>query len=221
MAGYTPFGSQRYSPQGGGYVQDGGRRAGVGLVLEARGRGPATVAQLSAGGAAEACGLIRIGDTLTRINGKSVAGLTPLEISNIIGGQENTQVLLAFKRVVSSFFSENEEPYEVNLVRGFSAHAAHQQLDSHPNYAPRSGLHSSPGHLQQQYQANGRPNVPHLQAPVHTHQQPDDHQPPVYSIPHPSNMLSPQNLDIWPQQHQPLTHFTTVPAHTAAPPPPP
>ena len=113
------------------------RRAGVGVVLEARGRGPAAVAQLTPGccfpqfavplpvchparlshvlrevirrehcraevdarpvyallgGPAEASGRIRIGDILTAINGQSMAGRTPQEISNIIGGQENTEV---------------------------------------------------------------------------------------------------------------------------------
>jgi len=106
-------------------------------VLEARGRGPAAVAQLTPGGCfpqsavplpvchsaclshmlrgvirrehccagvetrpvyallggpAEASGRIRIGDILTAINGQSMAGRTPQEISNIIGGQENTEV---------------------------------------------------------------------------------------------------------------------------------
>ena len=93
------------------------RRAGVGLVLEARGRGPSFIAELAPGGSADRSGRVRVGDQLLRVDGQLVQGMTPSELSQIISGPEGTAVRLAFRRVTSNFFAENEDNFEVSLVR--------------------------------------------------------------------------------------------------------
>jgi hypothetical protein len=94
-----------------------GRRAGVGLVLEARGRGPSFVAELAPGGSADRSGRVRVGDQLESVDGQLVNGKTPSDLSQIISGPEGTYVTLAFRRVVSTFFTESEDSFEVTLVR--------------------------------------------------------------------------------------------------------
>eukprot|EP00290_Baffinella_frigidus_P050377 CAMPEP_0180391058 /NCGR_PEP_ID=MMETSP0989-20121125/32367_1 /TAXON_ID=697907 /ORGANISM="non described non described, Strain CCMP2293" /LENGTH=91 /DNA_ID=CAMNT_0022392557 /DNA_START=11 /DNA_END=282 /DNA_ORIENTATION=- len=89
------------------------RRSGVGLVLESRGGGPSLVAGLAPGGTAEECGQIRFGDCIEKVDGHPVRGLTPTELSQIIAGPEGTWVALGFRRIVSNFFSESEETFEV------------------------------------------------------------------------------------------------------------
>ncbi len=56
-----------------------------------------------AGGSASACGRIRVGDKLVTVNGQSVIGLTPHEISHIISGPENSQV----GRIPGKFFARS------------------------------------------------------------------------------------------------------------------
>jgi C-terminal processing protease CtpA/Prc len=87
------------------------RRAGVGLVLEAKGRGPAHVAELapgnprcfikfgfysynnySKGGSAEWSGRVRVGDRLITVDGNDVSGRTPSELSQIITGPDGSKV---------------------------------------------------------------------------------------------------------------------------------
>lgn len=93
------------------------RRAGVGLVLEARGRGPSFVAELAPGGSADRSGRLRVGDQLLRVDGQIIQGLTPADLSQIISGPEGTSVRLTFRRITSNFFAENEDNFEVTLVR--------------------------------------------------------------------------------------------------------
>ena len=111
------------------------RRAGVGLVLEARGRGPSFVAELAPGGSADRCGRVRVGDQLLRVDGQIVQGLTPADLSQIISGPEGTAVRLAFRRITSNFFAENEDNFEVTLIR-----AVPQALPSARFVAPAGQL---------------------------------------------------------------------------------
>ena len=92
-------------------------RAGVGLVLEARGRGPSYVAELAPGGSADRSGRLRVGDQLLSVNGQAIQGMTPAELSQIISGPEGSSVRLAFRRITSAFFQETEDDFEITLVR--------------------------------------------------------------------------------------------------------
>ena len=93
------------------------RRAGVGLVLEARGRGPSFVAELAAGGSADRSGKVQVGDKLLLVEGYVLHGNTHLDLAQIISGPEGTPVRLTFCRVTSKTKSESEETYELALVR--------------------------------------------------------------------------------------------------------
>jgi hypothetical protein len=85
--------------------------------LEARGRGPSFVAELAPGGSADRSGRVRVGDQLLLVDGQMVNGQTPSDLSQIISGPEGTYVNLTFRRVVSTFFTESEDSFEVALVR--------------------------------------------------------------------------------------------------------
>ena len=93
------------------------RRAGVGLVLEARGRGPSFVAELAAGGSADRSGKVQVGDKLLLVDGYALHGKTHLDLAQIISGPEGTPVRLTFSRVTSKTKSESEETHELTLVR--------------------------------------------------------------------------------------------------------
>ena len=86
-------------------------------MLEARGRGPSFVAELAPGGSADRSGRLRVGDQLLRVDGQIIQGLTPADLSQIISGPEGTSVRLTFRRITSNFFAENEDNFEVTLVR--------------------------------------------------------------------------------------------------------
>jgi len=118
---------------GGGAMAVQARRAGVGLVLEARGRGPSFVAELAPGGSADRSGRVRVGDQLLRVDGQMIQGLTPADLSQIISGPEGTAVRLAFRRITSNFFAENEDNFEVTLVRSVPQALAPQK------YTPPAG----------------------------------------------------------------------------------
>jgi hypothetical protein len=93
------------------------RRAGVGLVLEARGRGPSFVAELAAGGSADRSGKVQVGDKLLLVDGSPLDGMTPVDLAQVISGPEGTPVRLSFCRVTTNFFHESEETFEVTLMR--------------------------------------------------------------------------------------------------------
>jgi len=71
-----------------------------------------------------------MGDQLLRVDGQTVQGMTPADLSQIISGPEGTAVRLAFRRITSTFFAENEHNFEVSLLR-----AVPQGLQS-VRYAP-------------------------------------------------------------------------------------
>jgi len=60
---------------------------------------------------------VRVVDQLLRVDGQMIQGLTPSDLSLIISGPEGTSVRLSFRRVTSNFFAENEDNFEVTLVR--------------------------------------------------------------------------------------------------------
>ena len=108
-------------------------KAGVGLVLETRGRG-SFVTELVAGGSADRSGKVQVGDKLLLVDGNPLDGMTPVDLAQVISGPEGTFVRLSFCRVTTNFFHESEETFEVTLMRavppGGTARAVPQGLAS-------------------------------------------------------------------------------------------
>jgi predicted nucleic acid-binding Zn-ribbon protein len=86
--------------------------AGIGLVVRCEGgnKGP-TVKAVSSGGAAERSGLVKIGDTLLKVDNHPVLGMTSREVSSRILGAPGTQVELRLQR-------GSDPKHTVTLVRG-------------------------------------------------------------------------------------------------------
>ena len=79
--------------------------------------GPSFVVEMAPGGSAELSGKVRIRDELLRVDGETIQGMTPVELSHIISGPEGTTVRLAFLRMTNNFFGEAEETFEITLQR--------------------------------------------------------------------------------------------------------
>ena len=102
------------TPPGSLPAHQSGKPVGVGIVFQPDSTGALHVKSLAAGGPAEKCGLVQVGDVLHEIDGHHVCRKPVAQLAPLILGQEGTVVKLGLQR------GSLERLVFVELRRGWS-----------------------------------------------------------------------------------------------------